>query len=183
MSSQILPSGEDTIFWRSYQGLYICDLLTYTLLFKLIDYIVGPLSLRNKSLYSYQETLLKQCYERPDDWLEKVCVQILSVHDVQLMQFTSQTCSVNFRTGKCMPHTFSDKNLTKKEYTKRPRKKNSISGRPTDDDRCVVCLNVANMMMNKPPSQIWWTKWPKDTRYLMVPLTDLHSRTVLYCET
>lgn len=72
-------------------------------------------------------------------------MRIMSVHDLPAADaIYHQVCSVNFRTGKCIPHTFLEETPTKQQkYLGRPKRKQSSSGRPTNDDQYLAFLKVA----------------------------------------
>lgn len=89
---------------------------------------------------AYQDTLLKECDTRDDDWSQTVRTRIISVLDLPAADAVyHQTCSVNFRTGKCVPQSFSGEPPSKKG---RPRKKSS-AGRQADDDQHQAFIRVA----------------------------------------
>jgi hypothetical protein len=50
-----------------------------------------------------KETVMKTCQDRGDSWSDTVKAHILCVHDLHAADAVyHQTCSVNFRTNKCL---------------------------------------------------------------------------------
>lgn len=103
----------------------------------------------------YQNTLLKQCDARQDDWSMKVRMRIMSIHDLPAADaIYHQVCSVNFRTGKSVPQTFSEETLCKKQkFTGRPRKSKISSGRPMDNEQHDAFLKVAEFVRENDDEQ------------------------------
>jgi hypothetical protein len=57
--------------------------------------------------YDFQKNILELCAQRSDDWARKVKARIECVHDLHAADTVyHQTCSINFRTGKDIPHKF-----------------------------------------------------------------------------
>ena len=82
-----------------------------------------------------QDKILKHCSSQKDIWAEKVCARVLHLHDLHAADTVyHHVCSVNFRTGKCLPQSITDESLHKKPRIGRP-KKSKKGGRKTIDDR------------------------------------------------
>ena len=51
-----------------------------------------------------QDKILKHCSSQKDIWAERVRARVLHLHDLHAADTVyHHVCSVNFRTGKCLP--------------------------------------------------------------------------------
>ena len=102
-----------------------------------------------------QDTILKQCSSRKDIWAERVRASVLHVHDLHAADTVyHQVCSVNFRTGKCLPQSFTDGSLPKKPRIGILKKlKNKEGGRKTTDDQYSAFIRVAEQYVHNDDEQ------------------------------
>ena len=113
-----------------------------------------------------KDTILAVCEERMDVWTDAVKKRIMHVHDLHAADAVyHQICSVNFRTKKNIPATFSgDDSCAKKVKL----------GRPEDKERTDAFLEVAHylekMMMSKSQFMTMLIEW---TLYWSI-LNNLH---------